>query len=145
MVSWTLVVHIFGIVLWIGGLLMTSVLLMRHTRETAPEARAALTRMEKKGLRLLADPGALLTIAAGITLIFTNKVYYLHAAWLHVKLTLVVLLIILHGYIGVSAKRVQMGRKQMGSGYAALFLTLVLVIFLGILIVTFPGQVYFLR
>lgn len=145
MVSWTLVFHVFGIVLWIGGLLTTTVLLTLHTREEAPEARAAFTRIEKKSLRMMADPGALLTIAAGITLIFTNKAYYMHAAWLHVKLAIVVVLIGLHGYIGVSTKRVQMGTKKMTPGQALLLLVAVLVVFLAILIVTLPGEVYLLH
>ena len=70
MVAWTLVFHILGIVFWIGGLLMTTVLLSRHVQETAPEARAALTRIEKKTMRAMADPGALLVIlATGLALI----------------------------------------------------------------------------
>jgi putative membrane protein len=145
MVAWTLVVHVFGIVLWIGGLLMTAALLVQHAKEAAPEARAALTRMEKKSLRMMADPGALLTVAAGITLIFTNKSYYLHATWLHFKLVFVVILIGLHGYIGVTAKSVQMGKRQMTAGQAWLLFAAVLAVLLSILIVTLPGEVYLLR
>jgi putative membrane protein len=145
MVSWTLVVHVFGIVFWIGGLLMTTVLLAQHAKESSPEARAALTRMERKSLRMMTDPGALLTLAAGITLIFTNKSYYLHAAWLHFKLLFVVILIGLHGYIGVTAKGLQTGKRQITPGQAWLLFALVLAVFVSILIVTLPGEVYLLR
>jgi protoporphyrinogen IX oxidase len=142
MVAWTLVVHIFGIVLWIGGLLTTAVLLSQHAREKSPEARAALTRLEKKAMRAMADPGALLTILAGITLIFTNPSYYVHATWLHFKLTLVVVLIIVHAFIGVEMKSLQKGIRAMTSGKAWLLFLAVLLVFLSILIATLPGEVY---
>ena len=142
MIAWTLVFHILGIVLWIGGLLMTTVLLSRHVQETAPEARAALTRVEKKSMRAMADPGALLVILAGITMIFTNKAYYLHASWLHFKLLIVVALIVLHGYIGIEMKGVQKGTSSLTSGKAWFLFATVLVVFVAILIVALPGQVY---
>ena len=142
MVAWTLVVHIFGIVLWISGLLMTTLLLSRHARETSPEARAALSRLERKAMRAIADPGSLLAIAAGITLIFTDRSYYLHAAWLHIKLLFVVALIFMHGYIGIEMKRMQKGTGTLTAGRAWAFFATVLVIFLVILIVTLPGEVY---
>ena len=145
MVAWTLVFHISGIVLWIGGLLMTTVLLSRHVQETAPEARAALTRLEKKSMRAMADPGALLTILAGITLIFTDRMNFLHAGWLHFKLLIVVALVILHGYIGIEMKGVQKGATTLTSGKAWFLFATVLVVLLGILIVTLPGRLYWMQ
>lgn len=142
MVAWTLVVHIFGIVLWIGGLLTTTVLLSQHARETSPEARAALTRLEKKAMRAMADPGALLAILAGITLIFTNPSYYVQATWLHFKLTLVVVMIILHAFIGIEMKGQQKGTRAMTPGKAWFLFGGVLLVFLLILIATLPGEVY---
>src|SRR6266702_8578171 len=77
MVAWLLVLHVFGFTLWISGLLMTTLVLLRHIGESAPEARAGLAGIEKLGLRAMADPGALLAILAGILLITTNSSYYL--------------------------------------------------------------------
>ncbi len=145
MVAWTLVVHLCGIVLWVGGLLVTAVLLSRHAQETAPEARAALSRVERKTMRALADPGALLAIAAGITLIFTNRSYYLHATWLHFKLLFVLALIVLHGYLGIEMKGMQKGSGSLTSGRAWFLFATVLVVFLAILIITLPGEVYLFR
>lgn len=141
-VAWILVAHVFGIVLWLGGLLMTTVLLAQHARETSPEARAALTRLEKKSMRAMADPGALIAILAGVTLILSNPPYYVHATWLHIKLTLVVAMIILHGFIGIEMKSLQKGVTAMTSGKAWWLFGGVLLIFLCILIATLPGEVY---
>ena len=66
MVPALLVVHILGLVFWVSGLLVTSMALTRQTQEELPEARQALARLERIFLRGLADPGALLTILAGI-------------------------------------------------------------------------------
>lgn len=141
-VSWILVAHVFGIVLWIAGLLMTTVLLSQHARETSPEALTVLTRLEKKSMRALADPGALIAILAGITVILSNSSYYVHAIWLHYKLSLVAVLIILHAFIGVEMKSQQKGSRTMTPGKAWLLFGGVLLVFIAILVATLPGEVY---
>ena len=142
MVPALLVVHIFGIVFWVSGLLVTSMALTRHTQETSPEAKQALARLERIFLRGLADPGALLVILAGISLIMTKPSYYLHAPWLHIKLTFVLLLIALHGIVAVRAKRFASGQIAMQRSEARLLVIFTLLIFLSILIATLVGQVY---
>ena len=142
MVPALLVGHVFGLVLWVSGLLVTCMALTRHTQETSADARNALTRLERIFLRGLADPGALLTILAGVSLISTNASYYLHAPWLHIKLTFVLLLIGLHGLVAVRTKRFATGRIAMQRGEARMLVIAVLFLFLSILIATLVGQVY---
>jgi protoporphyrinogen IX oxidase len=142
MVPALLVVHIFGIVLWISGLLVTSMALTRHTQETSADACQALARLERIYLRGLADVGAVLVILAGISLIMTKPSYYLHAPWLHIKFVFVLLLIGLHGYVAVRAKRFATGQIAMERSEARTMVILTLLIFLSILIVTLLGQVY---
>ena len=137
-----LVVHVFGLVFWVSGLLVTSMALTRHTQEASAEARQALARLERIFLRGLADIGALLTIVAGISLIMTNSSYYLTAPWLHMKLTFVALLIGLHGIVGVRAKRFGAGTIQLQRGEARLLVVATILIFISILISTLVGQVY---
>ena len=142
MVPALLVVHIFGIVFWVSGLLVTSMALTRHAQESSPEARQALARLERIYLRGLADPGALLVILAGISLIMTKPSYYLHAPWLHIKLTFVLLLIGLHGMVAVRSKRFAGGQITMQRSEARMLVIFTLLIFLSILIATLVGQVY---
>jgi putative membrane protein len=137
-----LVLHITGFVLWVSGLLVTSMALTRHTQEVSVEARQALARLERIFLRGLADPGALLTVLAGISLIMTNPHYYLHAPWLHIKLTFVLLLIGLHGLVAVRTKRFATGRIVLQRGEARLLVIATLVIFVSIVMATLLGQVY---
>jgi putative membrane protein len=137
-----LVGHVFGWVLWVSGLLVTSMALTRHTQETSEEARRALARLERIYLRGLADPGALLTVLAGAGLIMTNSHYYLRAPWLHIKLTFVLLLIGLHGLVAVKTKRFATGRIAMQRSEARMMVLATLFLFLSILIATLVGQVY---
>jgi putative membrane protein len=142
MISWLLVVHIVGVVLWVSGLLGAAGTLMLHTTETSGEARQALAHLERRWLRTMADPGALLTILAGIALIATNSHYFLHAHWLALKMAFVLGLIGMHGMIGVRTKRFAEGRIQLTRRDARLMFVMVIAIFLSILIATLPGAVY---
>jgi protoporphyrinogen IX oxidase len=142
MIPALLVGHITGLVLWVSGLLVTSMALTRHTQEAAAEARQALARLERIYLRGLADPGALLTILAGVGLITTNSHYYLHAPWLHIKLTFVFLLIVLHGIVAMRTKAFGTGRIVMQRNEARMLVLATLFLFLSILIATLVGQVY---
>jgi len=137
-----LVGHVLGLVFWVGGLLVTSMALTRHTQEASADARQALARLERIYLRGLADPGALLTILAGVSLIMTNSSYYLHAPWLHIKLTFVLLLVGLDGIVAVRTKRFSTGRITMQRSEARLLVLATLFLFLSILIATLVGQVY---
>jgi putative membrane protein len=142
MIAWTLVAHIFGVMLWVSGLLVTAIALSRHAQETSPAGREALARLEKIFLRGLADPGAAITILAGIVLFTSALQANLHAPWLHIKLSFVVVLIGLHGWIGTRSKYLSTGRIQLQPGQARLLAIAVLVIFLIILILTLPGRFF---
>jgi putative membrane protein len=145
MVAWLLVLHVLGFTLWISGLMMTSLVLLRHVGETTVEARTALGRIEKLGLRALADPGAFLAILAGVLLITTNSSYYLHARWLHIKFTFVLLLIALHVIVGTRSKAFASGRISLDQGYVRLLSIVIVLVFISILIATLPGQVLLTR
>jgi protoporphyrinogen IX oxidase len=142
MVAWTLVGHVFGLVLWIAGLLMTTAVLIQHSQETSQEVRQTLARLGRISLRALADPGAFLTLLAGIVLVTTDRSYYVHARWLHIKLVFVVLLIGAHGIVAMSNKSLASGQAKIQSSHAKLLLGGILLVFLLILISTLPGEVF---
>ncbi|HEV3208844.1 MAG TPA: CopD family protein [Chthoniobacterales bacterium] len=141
MVAWLLVLHVLGFTLWISGLLMTSLVLLRHVGVADPQARSSLAGIEKLSLRGLADPGATLAILAGILLIMTNSTYYLHARWLHIKFIFVLLLIALHVIVGTRSKAFSSGRITLDRGYVRLLSIVIVLVFISILISTLPGEV----
>jgi protoporphyrinogen IX oxidase len=142
MVAGTLVVHIFGLVFWVSGLLVSTIVLSRHTQETASAAREALAGLEKIFLRGIADPGALLTLPAGVAFVAGNKSYYLQARWLHIKLVLVAILIGLHWIAAVKCKLFAAGRISLQRRQVNLLLGAIVIVFLLILISTLPGEVF---
>ena len=97
--AWVLVGHVFGFVVWIGGLLTCISLLHVHPR-VEESHRAALTRTEKS-IAMLMDMGATLAIACGLLLALDGpQNEFGHGAWLHIKLTAVVLGILsAHGMV----------------------------------------------
>lgn len=142
MVAWLLVVHVFGWTLWVGGLLVTTAAVSQYAQESSTDVRQALGRLQKLSLRGMADPGALLAIVAGIFLILSNRGYFLHARWLHIKLTFVLLLIGLHGFIGMRSKALTAGRITPEPKLWRFLFLAILLVFLSILIATLPGAVY---
>jgi protoporphyrinogen IX oxidase len=141
MVAWLLVLHVFGFTLWISGLLMTSLVLLRHVAVADVQARSTLAGIEKLGLRAVADPGATLAILAGILLIMSNSPYYLHARWLHIKFIFVMLLIALHVIVGTRSKAFASGRITLDRGYIRVLSIVIVLVFISILIATLPGEV----
>jgi len=107
-VAWALVFHIFGVVFWIGGLLIVTQVLAMHSTEESPEGRRSFERMEVKLLNGAAHPGAAITIVAGIA-VLTFQPNFLRQHWLHAKLLLVVVLIVLDVLVYVRARQLNMG------------------------------------
>jgi putative membrane protein len=142
MVAWTLVGHVFGLVLWIAGLLMTTVILAQHCQETSTETRRTLARMGRICMRGFADPGAFLTLLAGVILVATNRPYYLHARWLHIKLVFVAVLIGVHAVVATRNKSLVSGPVNFRRSHANILFVAVLFVLLLILISTLPGEVF---
>src|SRR5258708_9152265 len=141
-VVWTLVGNVFGFVLWMVGLLMATAVSVQSSQETSPEVRRTLARMGRICLRGLADPGAFLTLLNGVILVATNRAYYLHARWLHIKIVFVAALIGVHGMVAISNKSLLSGRANLQRSHAKLLFGVILLVFLLILISTLPGEVF---
>jgi len=113
--NWLRVAHVFGFVVWIGGMLACLSLLHVHTLVEGA-ARDALTKVEKS-VAMLMDMGATMAIAAGLTMAlqyqgsnFTTTAFS-SGGWLHVKLTVVVLgLLSAHGIVRARIKQFSRGQ-----------------------------------
>ena len=141
MIPLLLMFHILGIALWAGALLSVAVVLVQHARESGATS-GALAQTEKRLLRGMADPGAAVTLLAGIGLAWMNPSYYLHARWFYVKLALVLLLAVLHGWAGLRVKRLAAGHIQLSAGDAWQMFLLVALNILLIAGFTMFGRLY---
>lgn len=113
--NWLRVGHVLGFVLWIGGMLALLQLLRVHG-VVEGAARDVLVRHERK-MAIVMDAGATLAMICGLWMaldrtptLFSAKHY---GAWLHVKLSIVVVAILgVHGWSRVKVKKFRKGEVQ---------------------------------
>jgi len=119
-VSWILVFHLIGMVMWIGGLFMA-----------LSAAAAKQAQLAQRGLRRFAHPGAALMIITGGLLFYALPFVRLQA-WLHAKLLLVAILIVMDLLLAARIRR--MPAQVPTRGQLALFHSVIGTLFLFILI-----------
>ncbi len=133
MIAWTLVFHLIGLVFWVGSLLVVTHVLALHTQETSEAAREALGRLEMKLLKGLTHPGAALMVISG-SLLLAEDPYFLRTNWLHFKLVLVVVLILLDLRVYFRARAFQAGKIELQRGECLALHGAIALVFTGILI-----------
>jgi uncharacterized membrane protein len=113
---WVKAVHQFGFVLWVGSMFALTLVLSAHARAAGP-ARDAFAAAERSIGRAM-ELGALLVIACGVLMIVRPHpgVSLMKQSWIHLKLTLAVVLIVMHGL--VRARMARLGRGE-GKGLPA--------------------------
>lgn len=123
---WFKAFHLIGIVVWFAGLFYLVRLFVYHAEaEQEPEpARSILKKqyeiMEKRLYSIITTPGMVLTVAMAIGLISTEP-EIMKSTWLHIKLTLVILLIGYHFFCRRIMKKLAVGECQLsGQQFRAL-------------------------
>ena len=92
--GFVLALHIFGVIFWMGGLLMVTSLLARVPEEVGlPKER--FLGVARGLFESATNLGAAITIILGLLLIIMNPVV-LRQGWLHAKLLLVAILLFYH-------------------------------------------------
>jgi protoporphyrinogen IX oxidase len=105
--------HIVFMVTWFAGLFYLPRLFVYHALAT-PDDRVGIERfktMERKLYFGIMTPGAVLTVVFGLWLWFG---YGIAGAWLHAKVTFVLLLIAFHVYLGVLLRAFAQDRNRHG-------------------------------
>jgi putative membrane protein len=97
---WILAFHIIFVICWFAGLFYLPRLFVYHAMTEDVISLQRFKIMERKLYFGIMLPSALLTILFGGWLIVAYPSYYLHSLWMHVKLTLVFLLIVYQLYCG---------------------------------------------
>lgn len=115
--------HLIGVIIWFSGLFYIGRLFVYHREaEFLPESeKTILVRqfklMERRLWYGITHPGMALTLVMGISLLYSWGM----PPWIHVKLTLVGLLLAYHFYCGVLRKRLEQGTCHWTSKQLRLF------------------------
>jgi putative membrane protein len=125
-------------VVWIGALLAVAALVGRAPFVAEPAEVGVLAR---RVYWQFAVPGFIASFVAGVARIALMPQAYAHLYWMHAKLGLALVVIVLHHVIGARARRVARGQAEAGSGAGFLsfvvFLCVAGAVFLGVT-KTFP-------
>jgi len=110
---WAKAFHIIFMVTWFAGLFYLPRLFVYHTMAKDPISNERFKIMERKLYYGIMAPGAVITVAFGITLIFINGwATYANTGWMHTKLALIIILIGYHLYCGRLLKAFKEDRNQ---------------------------------
>lgn len=97
--------HIIAVISWMAGMFYLPRLFVYHAdADKGSELSETLKIMERRLLRIIINPAMILTFIFGGLLLYANP-ELLHQPWLHVKLTAVLLMVGLHGFLARARKR----------------------------------------
>src|SRR5260370_25768354 len=94
LISWAIVFHLFGVIIWIGNLLVIATMLSLATEEVGA-ARERLIVVSRRLFQIGCNLGALATVFFGIILLLLNPPV-LMGGWLQTKLVLGLVLLDRH-------------------------------------------------
>lgn len=118
--------HVVGFVSWFAGLFYLARIFVYHVEANDREMaeRDVLQKqyniMAARLYRIITNPAMMITWTFGIAMLFMNP-EYLKGGWMHVKLTLVVLLTGYHHYCKRIIKKIEEGTLEMNPFQLRLF------------------------
>lgn len=92
---WLKAFHVISIIAWMAGILYFWRLLVNHAMEKEPVVIERFKGMERRLRRAIMTPAMVASVIFGLAMLATAPAL-LKQPWMHVKLTLVVLLVINH-------------------------------------------------
>ncbi|NQY86352.1 MAG: protoporphyrinogen oxidase HemJ [Colwellia sp.] len=118
---WFKAFHVIFMVAWFAGIFYLPRLFVNHAETTSKEVAEHLKGMEKRLLYFI-TPFAIFTVLLGLLLIYAyGYTWFVAAKWLHIKLTLVILLLSYHGYCFKLVKRFQQNNNTRSGKFYRIF------------------------
>jgi putative membrane protein len=97
-ILWLKAFHIIFMVAWFAGIFYLPRLFVNHAETDSTEVAEQLKGMEKR-LLYFVTPFAILNLLLGLAIIHAyGSDWFIAAKWLHIKLSLVTVLYVYHGY-----------------------------------------------
>lgn len=120
-ILWLKAFHVIFMVAWFAGIFYLPRLFVNHAETNSKEVSMHLKGMEKRLLYFI-TPFGFLTVLLGSLLIYAyGYQWFVAAKWLHIKLTLVILLLIYHGYCFKILKTFQQDKNTRSGKFYRVF------------------------
>lgn len=143
---WFKAFHLIGVVVWFAGLFYLVRLFVYHAEASERDEpaqtilKAQYEIMEKRLYHIITMPGMVVTVAMAIGLISTEPAI-LKSGWLHIKLSLVAVLIGYHFFCGRIMKRLAAGEcNWTGQQFRALNEAPTVLLIVIVLLAVFKGN-----
>ncbi len=138
---WVKAFHIIAMVAWFAGLFYLPRLFVYHAGATDLVSSRRFKLMEQRLYYAITWPAGVVTTALGLALITYNPSYYLHAKWLHIKVTLVLVLWAYHIFCGYCLKKFKNDKNSNSAKFYRFFneIPTILLLVIVILVVVKPG------
>ncbi len=102
--------HIVAVISWLAGLLYLPRIFVYHTQVAInSDTDKIFQTMERKLFRYIMNPAMILVLAFGFYL--ASEIGF-EFVWLHVKITLVAILVFYHHFLGRCRKNFELGRNK---------------------------------
>ncbi len=111
---WVKALHIIAMVCWFAGLFYLPRLFVYHAMSSDAASHERFCVMERKLYRGIMLPSMIATVVFGIWMLALNPILFKTGLWLHIKLTLVLLLIGYHHACGSLLKKFAAGANTRG-------------------------------
>lgn len=136
-ILWLKALHVCFMVAWFAGIFYFPRLLVNHAETDEPKVIKQLKGMERR-LLLFVTPFAILTVLFGVLLVMQYGYdWFVAAKWLHIKVTLVIALLIYHGYCFKLLKVFQQDNNTRSGKFYRLFNELPVVILFAVIILVY--------
>ncbi|MFK7807312.1 MAG: protoporphyrinogen oxidase HemJ [Saprospiraceae bacterium] len=118
--------HIIGFVAWFAGLFYLVRMFVYHTEaydKAEPEQsilKKQFNLMEWRVYKIICNPAMMITFTFGIAMLVYNPAY-MNGGWMHIKLTLVILLLVYHIFCKRMIKQLEKGKTSFSSFQFRLF------------------------
>ena len=101
--------HLIAVISWMAGLLYLPRIFVYHVENSEKKETTEIFEvMERRLYFYIMRPAMILSWFFGIILIYINGIDIFSELWMHIKLSLVILLTIYHEYLGICLKSLKL-------------------------------------
>jgi len=102
--AWIKALHVIAVIAWMAGMLYLPRLFVYHCQAESGSVQSQTFKiMERRLLRAIINPSMIVVWITGLWMAW--KIFGFHGGWLHLKITVVLLLSAFHGFLSGATRR----------------------------------------